>query len=213
MNIKSPALLILLTYLLGCNAPVKPPKTEKQPPGTDATRRTVSATTTGSMKKAGSLTQNKEYIPWDSVRINGKLPLLTRTEELYKLLGQPDSIITPDPNDICVSYFYAMDKYAYFGDSQFEIHGDSAVVSFVDFRTKPYIELNTPALKLNRNTTLSEIETLFPAAAKRKYVQNVWKVGEVLCISIATSNTLLDENWLLFFRNSKLIRIDHFIPC
>jgi hypothetical protein len=42
---------------------------------------------------------------------------------------------------------------------------------------------------------------------------DVDKIGKVISIKVATSKKESDDAWLLFFRNGKLIRIDHWIPC
>ncbi|RYE20549.1 MAG: hypothetical protein EOP42_27300, partial [Sphingobacteriaceae bacterium] len=51
------------------------------------------------------LTSNTEYIDFDDVRINNKLPVITKANLLYKLLGKPDSIVVPNMDDVCVSFY------------------------------------------------------------------------------------------------------------
>src|ERR1035437_10119079 len=70
--------------------------------------------------KIDSSKTNAEFIEWSSVRINGKLPLVTNTKDLYQLLGQPDSIVTPDYDDVSVRFYDLKEfKYAYIKGSEF----------------------------------------------------------------------------------------------
>jgi len=163
--------------------------------------------------KIDSSKTNAEFIEWDSVRINGILPLITNTKDLYQLLGQPDSIVTPVYEDVSIAYFYNDKfKFAYFKDSEFEISGDSAVISYLNFEKQPGMVLNAGSLTLTHNTTLAELKKIFPQAVKSKYKFIVDKIGKCTGISVATSKYYNDDLWLLFFRKGRLIRIDYYIP-
>jgi hypothetical protein len=163
--------------------------------------------------KIDSSKTNDEYIDWSSVRINGKLPFITNIKDLYQLLGQPDSIVTPVYEDVSIAYFYNDKfKFAYFKDSEFEISGDSVVISYLNFEKQPGLVFNAGSLKLSHNTTLVELKKIFPKAVKSKEKSNVDKIGKCTGISVATSRYYNDDLWLLFFRKGRLIRIDYWIP-
>jgi hypothetical protein len=155
---------------------------------------------------------NPEYLDWKTLKINNQLPLLCKKAELIKLLGTVDSIKTPHYEDICASYFDSAFKYLYFGESQFETSGTMAVVSIIDFESSN-IKLVSPMITLDKSVTLEKIKQLFPLAVKNAELIEVDKKGKVLSIKIATSKKDTDDAWLLLFRNGKLIRIDHWIPC
>ena len=155
---------------------------------------------------------NPEYLDWNTLKINNELPLLCKKAALIKLLGTVDSIKIPHYEDICASYFDTAFKYLYFGESQFETSGTMAVVSTIDLESSN-IKLVSPMITLDKSVTLEKIKLLFPIAVKNAELIEVDKKGKVLSIKIATSKKETDDAWLLLFRNGKLVRIDHWIPC
>lgn len=46
-----------------------------------------------------------EYIDVGEVAINGSLPLMGKKAALFKVLGPPDSVVTPNMNDYCMPYY------------------------------------------------------------------------------------------------------------
>ena len=163
--------------------------------------------------KIDSSKTNNEFIDWNLVRINGKLPMITNTKDLYKLLGQPDSIVTPNYDDVSVRYYDLKEfKYAYIKESQFEIYGDTAVISFLNFEKQPDLEFKAGTLTLNHNTTIAELRKLFPKAVKERSELIVDQMGRLMGISLETSKYMVDAAWLLFFRKNKLVRLDFWMP-
>lgn len=156
---------------------------------------------------------NLEYLDWDSLKINNQLPLLCKKISLIKLLGQPDSIVTPDMNDICVSYFGNDFKYVYFNESRFETYGDEVVISSINFENNNKIKLNFGTLTLDNSLTLEQLETIFPIAVRDKSEIDIYRKVKADFVRLATSKVKTDNAWLLFFKNGKLIRIDYWMPC
>jgi len=156
--------------------------------------------------------ENTEYLDWSLLNINGKLPLVCKQIDLYELLGQPDSIVNPDFNNICVSYYEKDFKYAYYGEGNFEIHGDSAAISIIDFN-KIELVYNDQELVLNNSVTIESLNRLFPIAITDKEEVNLPEIGKAICIRIPTSKKVTNDAWLLFFVNGKLIRLDYWMPC
>ncbi|TGE08024.1 hypothetical protein [Hymenobacter fodinae] len=154
-----------------------------------------------------------EYIDWKATTINGKQPLLGKTAELYRLLGQPDSLVAPNMDEVCVSYFDKKFTYAYFKHSLLEVYGDTAVIGTLDFRNNPKLALHTPALHLSQTTTLQEVAQKFPQAVKNRHTINVQDLGELTAVELATGSTPSDDGWILFFDKDKLVRIDYWMPC
>ena len=160
-----------------------------------------------------ALTSNAEYIDFDEVRINGKLPIITKAKLLYNVLGKPDSIVTPNMDDVCVSYYDKPFKEAYIKNSAFEIYGDNTVVSTLDFKSNHALEFTTQNFRLDHNTTLRELQKIFPNAVKSKYELNVVKLGKTVTVNLPISKRTSNYSWLLFFKNEKLVRIDLYTPC
>ncbi len=175
-----------------------------------ATNTTINIDTTVKQKFSAG---NTEYIDFDSVRINGKLPLITKTTLLYKLLGKPDSIVVPNMDDICTSFYDKPFKQAYIKKSDIEIYGDTAVVTSINFESQFSLNLKTKTIRLNHNTTLLELQRLFPNAVKSQTELNVYKLGKAVSVSLALSKQFSDDSWLLLFKNGKLVRIDYYVPC
>jgi hypothetical protein len=155
-----------------------------------------------------------EYLDWDAVKLNGKLPLIGKTADLYKLLGQPDSLVSPDFNDVCVHYFDdKIFQYAYFKESRAEVYGDTAVMTSIDFRHNPELELKTPTLRLNNKTTLASLAKIYPQAVKKQGELDVHKVGKRIEVSLAMGRNVSDESWLLLFDKGLLVEIQWFMAC
>jgi hypothetical protein len=177
------------------------------------TKASVLAKTTSDVYKIDSSKTNDEFIDWNLARINGKLPMITNSKDLYKLLGQPDSIVTPNYDDVSVRYYDLKEfKYAYIKESQFEIYGDTAVISFLNFEKQPDLEFKAGTLTLNHNTTIAELRKLFPKAVKERSKLIVDQMGRLMGIRLETSKYMVDAAWLLFFRKNKLVRIDFWMP-
>jgi hypothetical protein len=163
-------------------------------------------------KTDGVKALNVEYLEWKTLKINNQLPLLCNKADLISLLGKVDSIKTPHYEDVCASYFDTGYLYIYFGESKFETLGNKAVVSSIDIESGK-IKLISPIITLDKSLTLEKIKLIFPSAVKNAQEMDVDKIGKVISIKVATSKKESDDAWLLFFRNGKLIRIDHWIPC
>lgn len=163
--------------------------------------------------KTDSSKTNAEYIDWTSARINGRLPLVSNTKDLYRLLGQPDSIVTPNYEDVSVRFYDEKEfKNAYFKGSEFEIYGDTAVVSLLNFEKNPDLEFTSGTLTLNHNTTLADLKKVFSKAVRARSKINVYEIGKCTGIDLATWKYLNDDSWLLLFQKGRLIRIDHWMP-
>jgi len=154
----------------------------------------------------------QEYLDWNSVKINNLIPLECKKADLIKLLGKPDKVVTPKEDDYCVSYFQSDIKYLYWGESQFESSGSKAVISIIDLESNK-IKLVSPKITLDNSVTLEAIKRLYPKAVSQATILDVDKKGKLLTVHLAMSKFESDDEWLLFFKNGRLIRIDYFSPC
>lgn len=156
---------------------------------------------------------NLEYFDWNLATINNQVPVLCKKERLVEIIGQPDSIVTPNMEDICVSYFDKNIQFMYFGKSQFEISGDSAVISSIHFDNTSKISLNIGSLILDNSLTLTKLTTLFPNSVQLKEEVTIENGVRVTIVQLAESKKTSDFFWTLFFLEGRLIRIDYGMTC
>jgi hypothetical protein len=200
--------LFLLTLLLACGQNSDKAVSEKKLSSTldSAQHKNITVDTLSHL--------NKEYLDWDSLKINNLLPLLCKKTALIELLGQPDSTVVPNMDDVCASYFNSQIKFLYYGKSYFENSGDSIVISTLQFENNNKIKLNIGDLVLDNSLTLDKLATIFPNAVKLKEEEVlIDKGGRVVFVRLASSKIESDFSWYLFFKDGKLIRIDYFMPC
>ena len=215
LRLEQGIIIFLFILLLSACGIVRPVSKNNSAVKIDPARDTVNKYYRDSayIYKIDSSKTNDEFIDWNLARINGKLPMITNSKDLYKLLGQPDSIVTPNYDDVSVRYYDLKEfKYAYIKESQFEIYGDTAVISFLNFEKQPDLEFKAGTLTLNHNTTIAELRKLFPKAVKERSKLIVDQMGRLMGISLETSKYMVDAAWLLFFRKNKLVRLDFWMP-
>ena len=155
---------------------------------------------------------DNEFLDFDAMRLNGKLPFITKTKSLFKLLGNPDSLITPKEEE-CTPFFDKPVQFAYFKNSVFEVFGDTIALTTINFKNNRKINVNTPLITLNYQTTLKDLEKLFPNSVKDKYPLDHYELGKVTAVNLRTSKNHSDDSWLLLFIDDKLISIHYCTPC
>ncbi|HLD52439.1 MAG TPA: hypothetical protein VJA82_03985 [Sediminibacterium sp.] len=153
-----------------------------------------------------------EYLDWNSLKINNKLPLLTSKRELINLFGSIDSIVSPNYDEICVSYFDSGYKFLYLGLSVFEIKDTMSVISSIDFESGN-IRIFSPKIIFEKSTTFEEIKKLFPNSAKEATQVVIENNRTVLSLKLATSKFESDNAWILLFEGEKLIKFEYWMPC
>jgi hypothetical protein len=117
-------------------------------------------------------------------------------------------------DDVCVSFYNKNFKEVRYKSTNFELYGDTIVLSSMNFKDSPNLYLKIGKLLLNHQTTLKDIEKIYPKAVKFKGHIDVHQLGNFTSVYLKISqNQLADSSWILFFNKEKLIRIDHFIPC
>lgn len=157
----------------------------------------------------------RQNIPWDSIEVfqiehallNNKLHLNTNLRQFEALWGKPDSIITPNYNEICAAGFEEDFQYLFKDGSTFEIFKDSILLGEIFFTGNNFITYK--GVTLNRHTTLADIIRLFPHAVKQAEYEGTPEEIKLR----DTANKDSDSSILLFFREGKLERLVNFIPC
>lgn len=166
-----------------------------------------------SLEKPAASSKHEEYLEFDSVLIFGKLPFKAKKEDLFKLLGQPDSTAVPDLNDNCGYYYNDNFQLVYIGGSDLEISGEAGIVRSVTFKNSPGVFLKTPGLELTGQTTLSALSELYPESVKKQQPLLVSEYGPMISVWIESSKTQSENGWLLLFQDDKLVRFEYYIPC
>ena len=207
--------LLSLVALLSCHSPNA--ETEmKEGHSPDAGKDVLLPEATSTPIDQTSRTAgNEEYLDWNSIRINGKLPLTTSAKNIEGILGKADSVVSIDWNNTCASvYRSTASKNAYFKGVEFEQFGDSLDFQLVNFTKDHSVFLQHGNLKLHHATTLEEIEKHFPNAVKdisKSYY--IIDGKETDAVNLPPSKELSDGQWILMFQDGKLIRIDYWFPC
>lgn len=195
-------LLIGSLALSGCTEPERPQQPTKVAPPTPETA------------PAASRSDTTEYLDWTAARINGQLPLQSTPQAVWQLLGRPDSLVTPDWGQECVSFFSRTFRRGYVRGTVVEVYGDTAVVTSLDLQHQPHLTLHAGRLRLSYATTLTELAKFFPQSVRRQGPIDAYELGQVTEVSLPVSRALVDEDrWRLLFKNGRLVRIDYWMPC
>ncbi|MBC8084943.1 MAG: hypothetical protein H7Z21_17235 [Hymenobacter sp.] len=212
---RSYRLLLVVSVLSGCAD-----QTTNRPavaaPAAGAVLRPVSAISAIQAKAAASVEAeplNTEYLEWNGATLNGRLPMISTRKAMLKELGQLDSLITPNMDDVCGSFFNKPFQLAYVKMTDLEVYGDRAVIRTIDFQRQPKLTLQAGSIRLSHSTTLAELARSFPVAVSKQSSLNVHGLGKMTAVSLATGQRSSDDSWLLLFKGSKLVRIDYWMPC
>ena len=154
--------------------------------------------------------KTKDILEFDSIKINGEIPLVTRKDKVIKLLGKPSKIVKVNQNT-CISYYFTetlfAENYIYYGKTKFESYGDTLVLTKMDFESTLNLFLKHPKILFNHDTTLKEFLKKFPSAISPSEKER----GEILYQISPSKNS--SDFWYLYFKNGKLVRIEYWMPC
>lgn len=188
--------ILLLTAIYACNEPDDPAKYV----GTVFDTSTVDTTK-----------YHAEYIQYSTAKINGVLPLDSKYADFIKVIGKPDSVINFNWNTDC-QFYEEPYKYIYFQESMFFLVNDTAIFQNIDFRKRPDLEINTPAITLNSKTTLQDIKKFFPnAVSKIRTIDGPDR--HLRLVDIGASKIFEDAWWILLFEGDKLVIVEMYSPC
>ncbi len=154
----------------------------------------------------------KEYIDWDSVKLNGTISTICNYVDLVNKLGKPDSTSKPDSTEISNSFYNKKFKYCYVKGLQFEQYNDTLVLRNIDFRKSNELYINTNGAKISNETTIDDFKKLFPDAAENNQLSGT-DMDEYLSISLSASRKHLNERWIFTFRwkDQRLIKLEYLI--
>lgn len=157
--------------------------------------------------------RNAEYLDWYKVKLNGKTDMLSSFMATSKILGKPDSIVTPDYEDISVSYFNGEKfKYVYYKGLQFEMMNDSLAFRQIDFSKDTSLYLTNDKIRLRYSTSLNDFKKVFPKAGGNELHHTA--MDKYIAIDLNVSEKIFEDQWMLSFSpdGTKLLRIEYFIP-
>ena len=155
---------------------------------------------------------SKEYISWDSVKLNSSISMVSDFKAAVNRLGRPDSTIVPDYNDVSASYWDGKFKYCYFRGVQFEKYHDSIAFSSINFAKSPEWFLSYRNIKFNGKTTIDDFKMFFPSSVANKELHGT-SMDKNQWIRVESSPDSSDTAWIFLFdrNNGKLISVEYWI--
>ncbi|MFC0519060.1 hypothetical protein ACFFGT_32910 [Mucilaginibacter angelicae] len=158
-------------------------------------------------------TLSSEYLDWYKVKLNGTIDMLSSFKTTSLILGKPDSIVTPNYEDIAVSYFNGEKfKYVYYKGLQFEVVKDSLVFREADFSKDTALYFTSDKIRLSRHTKFDDLKRLFPKAASR-VPSDEGKLKYIL-MDVDVAKLSMEDKWMFWFSSdgNELLKIEYFIP-
>jgi hypothetical protein len=155
---------------------------------------------------------NTEYLLYSSVKINGVLPLESKFADFVKVVGKPDSVKNFNSQTDC-QFYEEPYQYIHFQGNLFYLVKDTAIFQNIDFKKRPDLELETPAITLSDKTTLRDVKALFPKAVSKIRTVDSPNIGHLRLVDISASKQYTDGWWILAFDGDILVRVEMFGPC
>lgn len=155
----------------------------------------------------------KELLNFDSVLINGKLPLVTTRKWIVETFGDPERI---NANTLTISRNSTLGdhaqkaQYLIYGNTVFERFNDDMILHTIDFESTN-VALVGSKITLEKGMTPGAIQSVFPQSCLLSgYVsQQNWD-GVILLSAFKTFGGLRDL-WFLIFKEGKLSRVELFL--
>ncbi|MBA9078617.1 hypothetical protein [Rufibacter quisquiliarum] len=156
-----------------------------------------------------------DYLEWDSILINNRVPLSTNRRVVEKHLGKPDSVVTPDYAHVCGNCHFCvgMDpppyKLVYIKGLRLEQLQDSIAFWGADFRKNKKLFLTDGKTRFDRTTTLEKVKKLFnyETLKRNEDTGGFW-------IRLQPSKIISDASFILEFDESGyLTEFNFYFPC
>ena len=151
---------------------------------------------------------NKEYLDWDSVKLNGSIPMISNFKVVVNTFSEPDSITAGD--DVNGSFYPRRFQFCNYKAILFEKYHDTLVFSGIDFRKAPNFYLLSGKHKFDHTTTVNDFKMLFPNSTEKNQLTGP-DMDKLEMISLASSPRTTRNYWAFIFnrRNSHLQCIDY----
>lgn len=202
--------LFILLAQIACQSPQKEVPQAKE---------SVTTVTTDTVHFVDSTTVSKsddralDIMLAEDIRFNGQLKRFFTMSDFEKVFGTPDSVKLLQDEAPCITIFDTEapdDKYLYKDGSRFETHQQQVAVDEFWFTNDNYISYK--GIRIDGNTTVNAIKTLFPDAVMGKI--NEYREGELqLMILKEDKDGISDGHIKLFFKDDKVYFMHWWFPC
>jgi hypothetical protein len=161
-----------------------------------------------------------EVMNEEAILFNGKLKRYFTIKEFENVFGKADSIKLISQEEPSCSYIFENgdgsknkdDKYLYKDGSRFENTKKKVAVDEFRFLKGNFILFK--GNKLNSNTSLSDLQKLFPKAIKTIETLEVYKEENLQVIQLREDENNISEGHInIFFKNGKLYFMHWWFPC
>jgi hypothetical protein len=164
-------------------------------------------------KTGNTIRVDRDFIEYNLVLINGKIPLKIPIKELIDIIGEPDSIVEYiNEIDECLSKMY------YFSNMVFKRNASDSLATIESINFKNDVYILYKGIEFNENSELIFFKDLFPLS----YINSIEEIDKYdLNKNDLNQNTLrfstsekdyTDDNFIFSFNNKKLVSLWYWKP-
>jgi hypothetical protein len=162
------------------------------------------------VKKVDDTKEKIEGIGWNTAKINGLLPMITRVQQVTNRLGKSDSIVKPD-NDITDSFYRNKMTYYHVKGLTYEKYHDTLVFKRIDFRKDTVDNLILKKVKFDHTATMNYFGGLFPSSFNNELRGTDMDKYRIFGLDDPENGN--KGGWMVCFNEdgSKILWIDHYV--
>ena len=154
-----------------------------------------------------------EYMSWDDLSINQKIPLTISKKDFDKKYQGKYEILPAEPGETCKSNKNGVEIIDYKG-AHFEVVGDSLQFRNIDFslRRNMYIQFGKDDW-FDHTTTIKYFKKAYPITGgmSEEYIDENGETAEMLTFFAEDKDAPYE--WRLYFTNGKLESMECFMYC
>jgi hypothetical protein len=145
-----------------------------------------------------------ETLHMDSVKLNDRIPLKLKDEELISFLGQPDSIVTENDWE-CGNFIDSEStvRMIYYGKTKFMSSNGTSLLYVLNLEEKRF-SFDLKDCKLSFESNKSDLMKLFPGAMKAR-INKVQSYNEEGRMKVLLKPAFDTAGWMFTF-NGELIK-------
>ncbi|MBL4676131.1 MAG: hypothetical protein JKY70_08015 [Mucilaginibacter sp.] len=168
---------------------------------------------------SGSTDKASEVMDANEIKLNGKLKRYFTIQQFNSVLGKADSSKLLSVVGPCATIFEKSDgfidpaaKYLYKNGSVYENVKDKVAIQEINFSKGDMITFHGKTL--SNETTLADLQELFPNAVRNIGVMDVKGRGKLQVIMLREDKNNVSEGHInLFIKNGKLHYMEWWFPC
>lgn len=153
---------------------------------------------------------DNEYLPFDSIFMNGKMPLVTDTNMLFRMLGRPDKVIPIQGNrNNCLLIGKGKvnsANYLIYGNTIFEQAGKDVIVNTIDFASTN-VELVNSKINIKEGLRPMDIQKIFPESGRLLGGMGGSQWTGNIMVSASKPHGGIHDVWFFIFLKEKLKRV------